>query len=245
MNMMSQWYQASECKQVMFVVSAPEEKELIKKLGHPEEILAMTGLARYDTLDPGKTENMILVMPTWRQYLAGCSGDEFKESEFFRLFDGLIHSEKIAKILEETDHTMVFYPHVEMQKWDVFRSNNPRIRIGSFKTDDVQDLLNRAEILVTDYSSVYFDVSYMEKDIVFWQFDKDKAETQHYEGYAFDMARFGAVTKTLEETEDAIREALTHPGKRKKEQHEFFEYHDRHNCERIFNEVWKRVTGPA
>ena len=39
-------------------------------------------------------------------------------------------------------------------------------------------------MLITDYSSVYFDIAYMRKPIIFYQFDEEEFRRKHYQrGY--------------------------------------------------------------
>ena len=232
------WYYRKNFKPDMFVVSNTAERDIILKyFNQPEKNIMMTGLPRYDTLSNMFQRNMILVMPTWRQYLVTCSEEEFRQSEYFKFYDSLLHSGVIAGILDRYGYDMIFYPHIEMQRFHAFSSDNPRITVADFENYDVQALLKQASILVTDYSSVYFDVAYMEKDIVFAHFDRSDYEGRHYNACLLDYDQFGTVTKTLQETESAIEEALINPGRKQEEQNEFFYYHDSENCRRVYEAI--------
>lgn len=39
---------------------------------------------------------------------------------------------------------------------------------------DVQQLLKESLLLITDYSSVFFDMMYMNKPVIFYQFDENQ-----------------------------------------------------------------------
>ena len=44
--------------------------------------------------------------------------------------------------------------------------------------------MKKCKYLITDYSSVFFDVAYMKKNIIFYQFDNIKFQLEHYnKGY--------------------------------------------------------------
>ena len=67
---------------------------------------------------------MILLMPTWRG--SGYpSGDAFYDTEYCRSFRSLLASPELARLLEESDTRLVFYPHIEMQRYiDCFRAGS-------------------------------------------------------------------------------------------------------------------------
>lgn len=61
-----------------------------------------------------------------------------------------------------------------MQKnWLVYCLSK-EIEIAKFKDYDVQQLLIELRILITDFSSVFFDFAYMKKPVIYYQFDRDK-----------------------------------------------------------------------
>ena len=78
---------------------------------------------------------------------------------------------------------------------------NKDIIIADKDTFDVQDLLIRSQILITDYSSVFFDFAYMKKPEIFFQFDNERYRNSHYkEGYfSYELDGFGKVTYNRDE----------------------------------------------
>ena len=236
------WFYREECTPDIFVVSAETERAIVTELFmQPEEVVKLTGMPRYDTLMDAEPENLVLVMPTWRQYLVNKSPESFRKSGYYLFYSDLISSEALQKVLKEYGWKMVFYPHIEMQKFHAFHADGQWIRTASFESDDVQDLLKRCRILVTDYSSVYFDAAYMGKDIIFTQFDRTSFENDHYNGCLINYEQFGTVTEMLGETEDEIREAILNPGQKRREQQDFFKWHDSRNCDRVFEEIRRTV----
>ena len=73
---------------------------------------------------------------------------------------------------------------------------------------DISDLFFEADVLVTDYSSVYFDWLITGKPIVFSAYDLEEYEEKYgfNEKYAKIIA--GAIARTPDEIEDAISDAL-------------------------------------
>ena len=145
----------------LFVCAAKPESDFVKeKFGHEDGVVQYTGFARYDSLHDIKTKKQILLMPTWRGYIK--TRKDFLESDYYKQWQGLIENKKLAELLDKKDFQLVFYPHYEFQKYlDCFHTENPRINIASFSEWDVQALLKESVLLITDFSSVFFDFGYM------------------------------------------------------------------------------------
>lgn len=178
----------------LYVCSAvPEYEFTLKNYGHPDGVVQRLGLCRYDRLTAPHTEKrQILVMPTWRYFLRGLSDEEFVKSEYFRQFDAILNSAKLARALCEYDYELVIYVHYELQRFsDLFENDNPRVRVMKFESADVQELLMESKVLITDYSSVFFDFAYMSKPLAYLWFDEEKFyETQYGHG-CFDCRKDG------------------------------------------------------
>jgi CDP-glycerol glycerophosphotransferase (TagB/SpsB family) len=79
-------------------------------------------------------------------------------------------------------------------------------------TQPARRLFARALVVVTDYSSAAFDAAYIERPVVYFQFDRDRVfRGEHHgrRGY-FDYERdgFGPVTESCEQAQDAIITAV-------------------------------------
>ena len=106
-----------------------------------------------------------------------------------------------------------------------------------------KDLLKESKLLVTDFSSVYFDFGYMRKPVVHFQFDESTFNDNHYTKGYFDYRRdgFGDVCLKTEDTVDSIIKIIngdfTVEDKYLKRMNSNFVYRDDKNCERIFNRI--------
>ncbi len=229
----------------LFVCSAKPEFDYINaNYGYPEGVVRMLGLCRYDELKKIETPSKrILVMPTWRYNLQGVDRHEFTESKYFRAFDSLLNSPRVKELLEKYGYELVFYPHIEMQKFiDCFKSGG-RVRALSFKDSTVQELLINSDVLITDFSSVFFDYAYMEKPMLFYQFDEEEFRRQHYgEGY-FNYSRdgFGEVVydedALISSLEVILQKGAVIEDKYKKRLDSFFTIRDKNNCKRNFEAI--------
>ena len=214
---------------------------LVSEFGFPEGVIRYTGLCRFDNLIRGnEPSNEILVMPTWRgsDYP---QGERFYDTAFYKRFQSMLGNPRLLSLLEEHDLKLIFYPHIELQKeLDKFRSPSERIILASWKDHDVQTLLMRCSLLITDYSSVFFDVGYMEKPVIYYQFDKEEFRKYHYqEGYfSYEKHGFGPVVQTEEALVEAVYECAGH-GFRMQEEYldrldAFYSFRDEMNCERTY-----------
>ena len=178
----------------LFVCGTVPEYENIKNTyGHPEGVVQRLGLCRYDRLlAPHSVERQILIMPTWRYFLRKLSPEDFVKSEYYQQFSRLIHDEKLIDTLEKYDYQLVLYLHYELQPYsDLFKTSCPRVRILKRDEADVQELLMTSAMLITDYSSVFFDFAYMAKPLAYLWFDEEKFySTQYGRGY-FDCRTDG------------------------------------------------------
>ena len=113
--------------------------------------------------------------------------------------------------------------------------------MAKFEDYDVQTLLKESKLLITDYSSVYFDFAYMRKPIVYYQFDSDDFYTMHSQkGYLeLKESGFGDVCEKEEEVVESILKVFDNEFEMeptyKKRAEEFFPLHDTNNCQRIFD----------
>ena len=186
-----EWLHYKNTKIKLFITSTVQEYHyIVEQFKYPANNVVLTGLARYDNLSTDKTdEDLILVMPSWRNWLGRQSHEnsdlDFTTTKYFQCWNELLNSEELDALLEKKNKRIIFYPHRNMQKFlNFFKTKSSRIEIADWKNNDVQDLLKRANLLITDYSSVFFDFAYMCKPIIFYQFDENEFRQKQYgEGY--------------------------------------------------------------
>ena len=241
------WMRYPQLKLDFFASGGKMEYDyLAGEFGFPEGVVQYTGLCRYDNLTRGNhPANEILVMPTWRSSNYP-QGDQFYETPFYQHFQSLLENPRLLKLLEERNLKLIFYPHIELQKeLDKFKSPSERIILAGWRDYDVQTLLMRCNLLITDYSSVHFDVGYMEKPIIYYQFDmEDFRKFSYQEGYfSCEKHGFGPVVKTEEALMEALLESARNDFRMEKKYHDrldaFFPMRDEKNCERTFQALCK------
>lgn len=229
----------------IFICGAkPEYEYVCQNFHYRNGEVKYTGLARYDGLHNYEPKNQILLMPTWRVYLKNLGRKEFLDSQYYILWNQVLSDEKLMKCLDKYDMQLIFYPHYELQPFaDCFVSTDSLIKIADFSHYDVQTLLKESKLLVTDFSSVFFDFAYMKKPCVYYQFDEDTFFANHYKKGYFDYREigFGEVCTRKEELIDMLIDYIEHSCQMKevyrRRSEEFFSLRDNQNCKRIFREI--------
>lgn len=237
-------YQEKTKVDIFICGAKPEYDYVSQKFHYINGEVKYTGLARYDGLQKYETKRQILVMPTWRMYLQGMTNAEFCKSDYFRHWNALLNDEKLEACLEKYNMKLLFYPHFEIQKYiSFFKSKNKRVIIADFGNYDVQTLLKESQLLVTDYSSVFFDFAYMKKSCIYYQFDEDAFFAKHYEKGYFDYRTMGFGPVIIEHKEcinelvHQFENGFTVKEEYLKRMEAFFPLHDDKNCDRIFKEI--------
>lgn len=232
---------------------AKPEYDFIKNNFHYEgSATKYTGLARFDALRNNSVTNEIFIMPTWRRWLDKISIDEFKKSEFYKSWNLLLNNKLLLNFAKENNYDIVFFVHPKMNKSLSLslRCENKNIKILYSKDGcDIQQHLKRAKLLITDFSSVFFDFAYMKKPSIYYQFDEDEYYKLHYKKAYFDYRRdgFGLVANTIEEVESELNYLFSNNFKIDKTYIErinnFFALNDTKNCERIYYAIKDVING--
>lgn len=224
----------------LFVVTSDAEYDIVNKyFGYNKNEIALTGFARWDVLeDKSAGRREILVMPTWRNWLDDVDSEEFKKSEYYKNYTTLLNSEKLDRILRENDVTLNFYIHPKFKDYiGNFNIDAERVHLIPFGTQPLNELMMECNMLITDYSSVSWDVYYMNKPVLFYQFDIDTYLNTH--GSYMDMEHdlFGDRTLDVNELIDMIEENIKNnfvmKEKYAREREKNFKYMDKNNCKRI------------
>ena len=223
-----------------FTASSEFEKNIIvNEFGYTPEQVPVTGLCRWDMLEDhsAKCQKQILVMPTWRSWLEDQSAEVFCSSQYFRHYSDLLADKNLQDFLREQDMKLIFYIHPKLREYLVnFHSESQNIELIPFGKIPLNQILMDCSMLITDYSSVSWDIYYMEKPILFYQFDlKEYNETN---GSYIDMEKelYGERCTTKEELIRLIRE-YTADNFQEKPQYaamrkDYFAYRDHENCKR-------------
>lgn len=241
------WFVKGNHKTDIFICGAKPEYEFIKeKKFYPAQVLKYTGFARFDGLhDFKKDSKTILLMPTWRRYIK--DDKEFANSQYLKTYSSLLCNTQLHKLLNDNQYKLIFNVHPCFKKFLRFfkELSVPNcITIADYENYDVQTLLKESAMMITDFSSVAFDMAYMYKPICYYQFDEEEYRLKHFaKGYYDYRNGLGTYASTSDELlnciEMYINNGMTMLNEHRKKTEDFFVLHDRNNCQRIFEETMK------
>lgn len=238
----------------LYTCSAAREHAYIQEqLGYPQKAAALTGFCRYDNLPvDGSGRRQILVMPTMRRWLARVGSDtvlaegsvDFTESEYCRIWNGFLSDAGLAELLHWHNVQLIFYPHAAVQRFvGAFTSTDENIVIADSANYDVQDLMIHSALMITDYSSVFFDFAYMGKPVIYYQFDSEKFRAlQYQEGYfSYEEDGFGPVayshSQLMQTLSDYLDKDMKMPEEYRGRVDGFFAFRDTNNCRRVYEAI--------
>ncbi len=108
---------------------------------------------------------------------------------------------------------------------------------------DIYPLLVQTDVLITDYSSVYFDYLLLDRPIIFAPFDIDNYIRSRGFYYNYALVTPGPKAKNWDEVVNYIEEAINDPQKyqleRRRIKEKFHAYADGESSKRVFNEIMK------
>lgn len=240
----SSWLNKTEMNLSFFLTSSPQEYESIlqNNYHYDENIVKLLGLPRYDNLKNEENKKQILIMPSWRNYLAGKRDEEILESEFYKQFNSLLNNEKLIDIAKKYGYEIIFKPHHHIYKFIGLFKVNDYVKIPPEETK-YQTLFNNGSLLITDYSSVAFDFAYLKKPILYYQYSEDYHFDLKDSYFKYDKMGFGEICDNEDDLVNKIEECLENDCQIKdkylKRINEFFIYTDKNNCMRVYDAIKK------
>ena len=238
---LSTWLVKYERHPRLIVTSCRMEYEsLISDLyNYDDGTFRLLGLPRYDNLNNEGCKKQIVIMPTWRNYIS--NEDELIESEYFRRFNSLLNNEVLIDYAKGNGYEILFKPHPELGKYIDNFDKNDYVHFDDDKK--YQEIFNESAILITDYSSIFFDFAYLKKPVIYYQYGDDF----HYESeegyFKYDTMGFGSVVSTEEDLVERIISYIDNGAQMediyKSRVDEFFQYHDTNNSKRCYDAIYK------
>ncbi|CNI68057.1 glycosyltransferase [Yersinia mollaretii] len=257
---LSGWLNQKENIDCFITATKPEFDSIISdksqyKFGKKEVVLS--GLPRHDKLLKSIENNSnkkILIMPTWRSSIVGAPNKEgserninslFIESCYAKHWYSLLHSPELHRICLKYNYEVIFSPHVNITPYlDEFEIPE-FIKVESQEKKGIQNLFTEASLLVTDYSSVAFDMAVQSKSTIYYQFDEDTifqgAHTYTKGYYNYREDGFGPVVTNecdfFTELDILLKNSAKPSNEIEKRISNTFKNRDGRNCERVFNAI--------
>ena len=252
----SQFFNRIKYNYDLIITSSKKENKafLDKNYGFNENNIALTGLPKYDNLRKQQKKikkcNIILLFPTWRMFIKGTrdlvihksiKSESFRNTTYYNFYNDLINNEQLLYYMKINNYKGIFCLHQNFEEqWSHFNQNE-LFKIK--KVCDTQELLVKSSLLITDYSSIFFDFGYLEKPIIFTHFDYEEYRKNHFQKGYFDykIDGFGKICYNLECTVKEIIIEIKNKMHMKKIYRmrikRFFKYFDELNSYRTYTSI--------
>lgn len=218
--------------------SRTEAKNLSTAFNKRIENIIVTGLPRNDVFlnhkKSFKNNMRVIYMPTHR------NEGELNVSKLF-VNDIEMINERLKLHNIELYIKLHFY---HMNQMNIKNYSNIKAVHDKDIEQDIYSVVPDYDILITDYSSIFFDYLLSDNPIIFAPFDYEKYITKDRElYYDYDEVTPGPKCKNWDEVLEWIVKFKENPNLFKKEREEvknrFHKYQDGRSCERVFNEIIK------
>lgn len=195
---------------MIFIEGKKEKERLAKAWQISIEKFYETGLPRNDELyrvTEEKTKEIkqklkiplnkkvILYAPTFREF--------YKDSSLDNIIQNPLDFEAMKKELEE-DYVLVVTAHYQVGKLLGIPKDNSFI-VNAFDYPYINDLLMIADILISDYSSVIWDYSILERPILCFGYDYDRYRQERGTYLDLNQIFLDGVIKTQEQLVQVIQ----------------------------------------
>ncbi len=253
---LSEWLNRYKKNISLFITTTLAEYESIAHTYpyfYHESAICLAGLARHDYLENGR-EKIIVLAPTWRKYYVATNkriiratgarpyNPHFKESDYFKFYNSLMHNEKLNTVAKVLGYRICFFPNPTIVSNLCDFHGSETVEILDFNTP-YREVFAKGSLLVTDFSSVAFDFAYLKKPVIYIQFDKERFFKEHWAPGYFDYERdgFGEVVYDLEHTVELIIDYIKNDcvlkDKYKERIEHTFAFWDRNNSKRNYEAI--------
>ena len=196
------------------VVSSKREQESF--LSYPyyydKKNIWLCGMPRLDNLYHDE-KRQLLIMPTWRKHhmeqrwdaelktYRWCRKEDFSIGKYVSTYRSLLNNKQLLALCKKYGYSLVFMPHPLVQPYKSEFDPPEEVTVYPYDTSWRQ-LFAESDLMITDYSSVAFDFAWLEKPVLYYQFDREEFFAGHTytEGY-FDYEKdgFGEIVTKSEE----------------------------------------------
>ena len=193
---------SSFCSRVFKSAFDIKNGDIIKELGYPRNDY----LYKYTNKDVVRVKNklgipknkkVILYAPTWR--------DNQHEAGVGYTYDLNINFDKMQKELA-SEYVILFRAHyfiankIDLSKYKGFVYN-----VSDY--DDINDLYIVSDLLITDYSSVFFDFANLKRPMIFYMYDYEEYKGKLRDFYIDFSELPGAIVKKQDDLIEEIKKS--------------------------------------
>ena len=242
----SEWVNEYDKTLAMFLTSSEREADSLRNndYGYDSDVIKVLGLPRFDSLEDN-AQKQIVLMPSWRRQIENFSDEQFMKTNFYKTYNDLINDKELIDFISDRGYKLIFKPHRNLHRFLNTFDKNHSVIFDDDLTNYTQTF-NDSSLLITDYSSVFFDFAYMKKPVIYYQFDDNYHFDVESAYFKYEEDGFGPVARTHKGLKDEIFKIIENDC-RMDETYEkrvdgFFKYRDRDNSKRVYEEILKLDT---
>ncbi len=239
-----------------FVAATSDEAASIVNDGTPYLMTAreviLSGFPRYDMWLPAtEPENIIFVMPTWRADLVGAwdgkgqkreINPDFYSSSYVKIWKEVFDDPRMKELLDSYGYRVIFFAHPCFEEYVGGMPFPDFVEKRSKVHGSIIDMMKKSKVMITDFSSVAYDMAYMKRPVIYYQYESkaDFTRSQRWvSGYIdYKAMGFGPVCADKDELFQALAETLRNDGEMRPPYSErvntTFPYRDANCCRRAF-----------
>ena len=242
------------------VIAAPEEVLHNQQMGDKRKAcFVLTGYPRNDVLLSSQKiesverlkakyqcDKMVLYLPAYRdQVLPDGNTNPIEEFDLFESFG--FDFDQLESLMKQNHSLFVLKLHPVQDFRNralverIHKSNHLHLVDPEDPLQDVYEYLKYADVLVTDYSSVYFDFLLVNRPIIFAPFDFDSCVARRPLGFPYEEVTPGPKAKNWVEVCTLLQEILSGRDDwaelRQSVNRRFNVYRDGGSSERVYREI--------
>ena len=209
-----------------------------------KEHVWLTGLPRFDHLE-SSPKKKVVVMFTWRERLLNTDKEIISKTPYYKEILKIAENKELNNFLGEQGYELCFMLHPEMSFLKEYLKENKSVKLYE---KSYNELFREASLVVTDYSSVIYDFVYLNKPIIYYQFDNYEYFSNHFTckgDMDYERDGFGPVAYDFDtfvkNVKDTVLSGCSMNEKYSDRRNAFFEYFDKKNSERIYQKVLKVI----
>ncbi len=234
----------------LIVVSSQKERQFVSEgFGFPSDAVTVTGLSRFDRLYRERelpSDRQILFAPTWRVDLRGADDAAYLKSNYHRTIAALASSSELLALLRRSGYRLVIcFHHAAAAFSKHYENRGDTLVFTDMRRQDFDGLLRTSRLLITDYSSVAFDMIYLRRPVVFYRWDDTAVQIMEGGSFVHDDELFGPTVTSLEALIELLEYNIschfTVAAEDMRRAKAFFAYRDDNNCRRIFDAIEARL----
>ena len=232
----------------MIFTPSIKQYNLLLKAGNGYNInnIILNGLSRFDNLKRIKSQinakKLILIYPTWGINLK--DNTNFTNFTYFKFYNNLTNNKNLLLFMKENDYKGILCLNSNFKMMANNFEQNQLFKIKEICNKE--ELFIKASLLITDYSNIFLDFGYMNKPIIYSQFDykENKINYFHKRNFNYENDGFGPVCYDMKciishiiliiKNKEILRSKYYKRIKR------FFRYSNEQNSKRIFLKIKKK-----